>query len=89
MVFLALSPKSALEAIALSKAGGHAVWVGADALTQDEFAAHLVNGAKLTRFAYSIGSDPKAIEEAIATIREHHPSEGIWCNVGGMHDYGQ
>jgi hypothetical protein len=89
VVFLALSPKSALEAIAFAKAGGHHVWVGADALTPEEFSAHLVNGVKLTRFAYAIGRDPMAIEDAIATIREHHPSEGIWCNIGGLHDYGK
>jgi len=77
VVFLALSRESALEAIALAKAGGHHVWVGADAMSQAEHSAQVEKGVKLTRFSFALaGGD--AIDDAVATIREHHPSETIW-----------
>jgi len=78
VVFLALSRESALEAIALAKAGGHHVWVGADALSQDEHSAQVENGVKLTRLSFTLGSGGDSIDDAVATIREHHPSETIW-----------
>ena len=78
MVFLALSRESALEAIGLAKAGGHSVWLGADALTQDEHQAQVASGVKVTRFSYPLAAGSDAIDEAVATIREHHTSEVIW-----------
>ena len=78
MVFLALSREAALEAIALAKVGGHHVWVGADALTQDEHSAQVKSGLKITRFSDPLGDGATAIDEAVATIREHHPSETLW-----------
>jgi hypothetical protein len=79
VVFLAFTHESALEAIALAKVGGHHVWLGADALRGDEHAAHIANGAKLTRFSHAFDStDAEAVEEAVATIREHHPTETLW-----------
>ncbi len=78
MVFLALTRESALEAIALAKVGGHHVWVGADAVSHDEHSAHVKNGVKITRFSESLGDSDAAIDEAVASIREHHPSEIVW-----------
>jgi hypothetical protein len=78
-VFLALTHESALEAIALAKAGEHHVWVGGDALSSDEHALHIARGMKLTLFSRPLKSaNAEAIDEAVATIREHHPSETIW-----------
>ena len=77
MVFLALSRESALQAIAVANAGGHHVWVGANALSQDEHQAHVARGVRLTRFSHSL-TDRDAVDEAVATIREHHPSDIIW-----------
>jgi hypothetical protein len=77
VVFLALSRESVLEAIALAKAGGHHVWVGADAMSQGEHSAQVEKGVKLTRFSFVLDG-AAAIDDAVATIREHHPSETIW-----------
>jgi len=78
VVFLAISRESALEAIALAKSGGHHVWVGSNALSQDEHQAQLAKGVRLTRFSYSLMAGSDTIDEAVATIREHHPADTIW-----------
>jgi hypothetical protein len=89
VVFLALSHEAAIEAIALARVGGHHVWVGADALSQDDHSAQVKGGANITRFAYSLGDSDTAIEEAVATIREHHPSETVWVNARSAPDEGR
>jgi hypothetical protein len=78
VVFLALSRESTLEAIALANTGGHAVWVGPDTLSHDEHLAQVAKGVRVTRFTFELGVGADAIEDAVATIREHHPSETIW-----------
>jgi hypothetical protein len=83
VVFLALSHESALEAIALARGGGHHVWVGADVMSQEEHSAQVKEGVKITRFGHPVGSGAAAIDEAVATIREHHPSETVWVQRQG------
>jgi hypothetical protein len=79
MVYLALDRRSALEAIRAAKAGGHSVWVGADAISEEEHHRFGSDGVSITRFNYSLtGIEVSALEEAIATVQEHHPSEVIW-----------
>jgi hypothetical protein len=78
VVFLALTREAALEAIALAKAGGHHVWVGTDVLSQAEHSAQVDKGVKLTRFSFALSADSDTVDDAVATIREHHPSESIW-----------
>jgi hypothetical protein len=76
VVFLALR-EAAFEAIAIAIVGGHHVWVGADALSQDEHSAQVKSGVKVTRFSHPLGDGDTGVDE-VATIREHHPSEAVW-----------
>lgn len=79
MVYLALDRSSALEAISFAKAGGHSVWVGSDAISEEEHLRLGTQGMKVTRFAYPLsGAAAAVIEDALATIEEHHPAEVIW-----------
>jgi hypothetical protein len=77
MVFLALSGDGLAEALCIASSEGGAVWCGADALSEEQFAS---SGAKrLTRFTYSLqDADAEVLAEALATIREHHPRERVW-----------
>lgn len=82
MVFLALEPEAAMEALALARLNGAAVWVGADAMPQDEHYRISREGINLTRFAYPLsGTDRAEVDDALATVREHHPGETIWVQA--------
>ena len=79
MVYLALDRTSALEAIALAASGGHAVWVGADAISKEEHRRFSAEGVNLTRFRYALaGASRSVVEEALVTMEEHHPGQTIW-----------
>jgi hypothetical protein len=79
MVYLALDRSSALGAIAFARAGGNSVWVGSDAISEQEHRRFVSEGVKLTRFIYPLaGAQPSVVEDALATIEEHHPGEIIW-----------
>jgi hypothetical protein len=79
MVFLSLDRSAALEAIALAKIHGHAVWVGSDAISESEHQAFGEQGVKLTRFIYPLrGAASAQVQDALATVVEHHPGEAVW-----------
>jgi hypothetical protein len=79
MVYLPLTLTAAHEAIRLAQQTGCAVWVGADALTQDEFKQFIQKGLKITRFDYPLSdATEEDIASAIATIEEHHPGDILW-----------
>jgi hypothetical protein len=79
MVFLSLDRSSALEAIALAKVSGHSVWVGSDAISEAEHQAFGEQGVKLTRFVFPLeGVDSTRVQDALATVTEHHPGEVVW-----------
>lgn len=79
MVFLVLDPRAAVETIERAQMNGDAVWVGADALTQEEFVTFIKGGANITRFSHPLGNANSAVVAiALSTIEEHHPSETIW-----------
>ena len=79
MVFLALDAKSAAEAIAIARQTGAAVWIGSDVMTHDEHYRIAAEGVNLTRFEYPLGGvDRSVVEEALATVLEHHPGETVW-----------
>ena len=79
MVYLALELKAASEVIRLATFPGWFIWVGADAITQDEHKRVYSKGVKVTRFAYPLeGATPEIVADALATIEEHHPGEIIW-----------
>jgi hypothetical protein len=79
MVFLSLDRSSALEAIALAKGSGHSIWAGSDAISEAEHQAFGEQGVKLTRFIFPLaGADTARIQDALATVTEHHPGETVW-----------
>jgi len=79
MVYLALEPRAASEAIRLALDAGWYVWVGADAITPEEHKRFCLGGAKLTRFSYPLANaTSEVIADALATIEEHHPGEIVW-----------
>ncbi len=80
MVFLAITSAGLAEALALA-GSTHAVWCGASAISESEFASRRL--PNLTRFAYTpvAGSASSRIADALATIEEHHPNERIWVET--------
>ena len=50
MVFLVVEPHSAAEALAAAKKLGCAIWLGSDALTEEEFDRWGAEGVDITRF---------------------------------------
>jgi hypothetical protein len=79
VVFLALDPSAAIEAIALTRLSGAAVWVGSDAMSHDEHYRIAAEGINLTRFEYPLsGVDTAVVNDALATVREHHAGETVW-----------
>jgi hypothetical protein len=79
MVYLALNRSSALQAILAAKSGGCSVWVGADAISEEEHRRFGSEGVKLTRFIYPLtDAEPSVVDDALATIEEHHAGEVIW-----------
>jgi hypothetical protein len=78
MVFLALSQEGLAEALRIATPEGGAVWCGADAMSEEQFAS--LSGSKnLTRFTYSLqDADAEVLAGALATIEEHHPRERVW-----------
>ena len=67
MVFLALDPSAAVEAIALARLRGAAVWVGSDAMSHDERYRIAAEGVNLTRFEHPLsGVDTAVVGEALA-----------------------
>lgn len=78
-VLLASTAVGAQEAIAIARVADCAVWLGADAVSDDIFASLCADGLCLTRFAHSLqGASPEVLADAMDTIAEHHPGRTIW-----------
>jgi len=76
-VYLDLTPKGLQEIFNTPEAAKMAVWCGANALSESEYAKLERNN--VTRFTYSFANCDKAtIKRAVSTIEEHHPGERIW-----------
>ena len=79
MVFLAIDPVAALEAISLARLSGAAVWIGSDAMPHDEHYRVASEGVNLTRFEYPLsGADAATVQSALDSVMEHHPGETVW-----------
>ena len=79
MVYLALDRNSALIILAAVVRDKDAVWIGSDAISEDEYQHFGSEGVKLSRFIYPLtGESAEVIEDALSTIEEHHPGEVIW-----------
>jgi hypothetical protein len=79
MVFLAFEPSAAADAISIAKQIDCSVWVGSDAISEDEHTRLTNTGTDVTRFAYPLShASHDVIQDALATVQEHHPKEVIW-----------
>jgi hypothetical protein len=77
MVYLALTPQGPWEILDASEAAKTPVWCSADALSEEELEKQ--ERGNITRFAYSFAdADTATIQDALATIEEHHPGERVW-----------
>jgi hypothetical protein len=80
VVFLAITPMGLKDAMREAAGSSTAVWCGADAVTEQDFAAMMGKG--LTRFAYPLGArDPLVLEGALDTIGQHHADEVVWVEA--------
>ena len=79
MVFLVLKPESMSNTVRFAKQSGDSVGVGSDAVTSEEHYDLVRDGVKVTRFSYPLANGTAdVVADALATIKEHHPSEIIW-----------
>ena len=77
MVYLALTPQGLRDILDASEATKAPIWCSADALSEAEF--EKLERDNITRFTYSFAhADNTTIQEALATIEEHHPGERVW-----------
>ncbi len=79
MIILATTRDGFFELEPVIKTGKHPVWIGSDVLSETELAEYRTNGIDLTNFNFSINPENKEeVEDALATISEHHPNERVW-----------
>jgi hypothetical protein len=79
MVYLALDSKGAREAVEVCAATKSALWVTADSMLEADLQGARQKGVSVTNFSsLTSNATPEEISDAVATMREHHPSETIW-----------
>jgi len=54
------------------------VWINSGILKKNEIKKFRSQGLNLTNWNHHIGS-VESVESALETVKEHHPSEKIWC----------
>jgi hypothetical protein len=79
MIFLAVTPLGLADALAVATTTD-AVWCGADAISETDYAAL---AARPSRFSYSLSGEgaQESIADALETIEEHHPGQRIWVET--------
>jgi len=80
MVFLVLTRNGLAEAARLADTKAIvALWISGGVLDAAELAQLRATGLSVSAFSSTIATGNRdAIENAISTIREHHPDECIW-----------
>jgi hypothetical protein len=78
MIFLARTRGGLEDALRAAAPIGAAVWCSSDALPDPEY--HRRALPRLTRFDHGIAT-PEELEDALATIVEHHPGESVWVEA--------
>jgi hypothetical protein len=77
MVLLAITTTGLEDALRLATDPAASVWCGADAISEAEYQARGI--PRLSRFIYPLqGASREVLEDALDTIREHHPGEIVW-----------
>ncbi|MGZ5053918.1 MAG: hypothetical protein ACXWAT_03115 [Methylobacter sp.] len=79
MVFFVISRKGFEVYLAVIEKLSAPLWISAGIISQSELDSLRSRGADVTNFNYEIGlNEHEVIDDAIETIREHHPDEVIW-----------
>lgn len=82
MVYLILETRALDEVLKLP---GVAIWAGSNVLTELNHQDLVVKGFNVTRFGHSIsGLNKSELEDALETIKEHHPTENIWVQYASQ-----
>ncbi|MFK8012019.1 MAG: hypothetical protein AB8B80_08275 [Marinicellaceae bacterium] len=79
MIIFAVTKEGFRELEPVIKTGKYPLWVGGSVLSESELGRYREMDIDITNFSYEI--DPASDEElddALATIAEHHPKERIW-----------
>lgn len=82
MIYLAITREGLREAVRRATAED-AIWCGSDAISETDYAA--LEDVNLSRFVYGFG-DRSRVDEALATIEEHHPGQRIWMEAVAASD---
>ena len=79
MVFLILTRRAYEEILALLGRVPSPMWVNGGVLSNDEIGEIRQSGVDLTTFTRPFDRlSAEAINDAAATVREHHPNEIVW-----------
>ena len=79
MVIFAVTRNGYVELEPIIKSALYPVWVGGGVLNEQELDSLRSIDIDLTNFNYVIDpGDDSALDEALATIAEHHPNERVW-----------
>ncbi|WHI52368.1 hypothetical protein P3339_06185 [Microbulbifer sp. MLAF003] len=79
MVIFAVTRSGYTELEQIIRSALYPVWVGDGVLNEQEIDSLRSSDIDLTNFNYAIDpSDDSALDEALATIAEHHPNERVW-----------
>jgi len=79
MVFFVISRKGFEDYLTIKEKLAAPLWISAGVISQSELESLRYSGVDVTDFNYAIGLNEKeVIDDAIETIKEHHPGEVIW-----------
>lgn len=77
--FLVLEPSALSGALATARLCNGHVWLGSNAVSEQEHHRLVSQGHLITRFSHSVAaSDKSQVQEALETMREHHPDVAVW-----------
>jgi hypothetical protein len=79
VVFFVISRKGYEDYLAVKEKLVAPLWISAGVISQSELESLRNSGADVTVFNYAIGlNENEVIDDAIETIKEHHPGEVVW-----------
>ena len=74
MIFLAITPEGLRKALEVASGLSYHIWCGSDAVSESDEAFR-----RVSRFNYPLkGAGKDVLEDALGTIKEHHPNQIIW-----------
>ena len=79
MIFFMTSRKGFEDYLSVKEKLAAPLWISAGVISQSELESLRNSGADVTDFNYAIGlNENEVIDDAIETIKEHHPGEVVW-----------